>query len=145
MKEEDLPQEIQDLIKIRKSENPSKGAVFGFSWMKSTEGYALWNNVYKGNFNSFWVKYPKGIAIPKVEEKNDDLPSYYDNEDGSILDFCDRKGANPYETDAIRRLIRCRHKGEWESDIDKAINTLKLYKKERGHLYKNQTEKLNTK
>jgi len=70
---------------------------------------------------------------------------HYDNSNGSLYKFAVEQGLNPYEFEVIKRIVRCRRKGEWISDIDKTIKVLELYKEEQGHLYKNETEPVNIK
>lgn len=68
----------------------------------------------------------------------------YDNSEGSLYMFAEHHGLNAWEFDALKRLVRCRKKGEWISDIDKTIEVLRLYKEEMGHKYKGQVEKVKT-
>lgn len=70
-------------------------------------------------------------------------PEYYNNEKGSLYKFAEDHGLNGYELDVLKRLVRCRKKGEFLSDIDKSILVLQLYKEEQGIKYPNQIEKLN--
>ena len=44
---------------------------------------------------------------------------------------------NPWEFDAIKRIARCRHKGNFKQDMQKTIDTLNIYLKE----YENNTDK----
>ena len=48
-----------------------------------------------------------------------------------------------YEFDLIKRVVRCRKKGEFLSDLEKVKTAIDLYLKEQGHLYQGQVEKLN--
>lgn len=57
-------------------------------------------------------------------------PSHYNNDKGSLYQFAEDKELNAYEFDAIKRIIRCRKKGNFIEDIDKTIFLLELYKKE---------------
>jgi len=43
---------------------------------------------------------------------------------------------NAYEFDIIKRIIRCRHKGQFESDLKKTKDVIDLYLKEQ----QNKTE-----
>lgn len=73
------------------------------------------------------------------ENKN----THYNNTKGTLYQFAEDHNLNAWEYEVVKRVVRCRKKGEWISDIDKTINVLKIYKQEQGHLYKGQTEKLN--
>jgi len=56
-------------------------------------------------------------------------PKYY-NKDISIYSFCESYKLNSYEFDAVKRICRARKKGEFQSDILKTINVLKIYLEE---------------
>lgn len=55
---------------------------------------------------------------------------YYDNTNGSLYKFAQDNKLNAWEFDVIKRIVRCRKKGQWLSDIDKTIKVLELYKQE---------------
>jgi len=57
-------------------------------------------------------------------------PKHYNNEKGSLYKFAEDHGLNAWEFDAIKRIVRCRKKGNFIEDIDKTIFVLELYKKE---------------
>jgi len=61
---------------------------------------------------------------------------YYNNSNGSLYAFAEEHKLNAWEFDIVKRIVRCRKKGQWESDIDKTILVLELYKKE----YKNPND-----
>ena len=54
---------------------------------------------------------------------------YYKGKD-SLYKFGQEWGLNPWEQDIIKRIVRCRHKGEWESDLLKTIDVIKIYLEE---------------
>lgn len=70
---------------------------------------------------------------------------HYNNDNGSIYHFAEFHELNPYEFDIIKRIVRCRKKGEFLSDIQKSIDTLNLYVKEQGHKFENEVELINKK
>lgn len=70
-------------------------------------------------------------------------PKHYDNTNGSLYKFSEDNNLNSYEFEVIKRIVRCRKKGEWITDIEKTIEVLEIYKKEQGEKYKNQIEILN--
>jgi hypothetical protein len=72
-------------------------------------------------------------------------PNHYSNTNGSLYKFAEDNNLNSYEFEVIKRIVRCRKKGEWITDIEKTIEVLKIYKKEQSHNYKNQVEILNKK
>ena len=57
-------------------------------------------------------------------------PNHYNNEKGSLYKFAEDHGLNAWEFDVIKRIVRCRKKGNFIEDIDKTIFVLELYKKE---------------
>ena len=59
-----------------------------------------------------------------------ETPEHYDNTNGSLYKFAQDHNLNAWEFDAIKRIVRCRKKGQWLSDIDKTIKVLELYKQE---------------
>ena len=73
----------------------------------------------------------------------DEVPTHYDNTNGSLCLFAEQQGLNSWEFEVIKRIVRCRKKGEWESDVKKTIDSLNLYKEEQGHLYKGHIEPKN--
>jgi len=72
-----------------------------------------------------------------------DAPKYYNNDNGSLYLFAEQHGLNAWEFEIIKRVVRCRKKGEFISDLEKTIKVIEIYLKEQGDLYKNQTEILN--
>lgn len=77
---------------------------------------------FLSRFNEFWEL---------VEEDN--TPHYYDNEKGSIYQFCNEQGLNSYEFDIIKRIVRCRKKGFFAEDLQKTKHLIDLYLKEFNH------------
>lgn len=67
------------------------------------------------------------------EEEEDKTPNYYNNEKGSIYQFCNEQGLNSYEFDIIKRVVRCRKKGLFAEDLQKTKNLIDLYLKEFNH------------
>jgi len=57
-------------------------------------------------------------------------PEYYNNENGSIYKFCNDQSLNSWESDIVKRVVRCRNKGEWRSDLEKTKVLIDLYLKE---------------
>jgi len=63
----------------------------------------------------------------KSLENEIDTPDYYDNSLGSIYKMCHERGMIPWETDIIKRVIRCRSKGEFRKDLKKTKDLIDLY------------------
>lgn len=56
--------------------------------------------------------------------------SHYDNSKGSLYQFCEDKQLNSYEFDIIKRIMRCRKKGQFREDLEKTKFLIDLYLKE---------------
>jgi hypothetical protein len=57
-------------------------------------------------------------------------PEHYDNSNGSIYKFCEQQKLNSYEFDLIKRIVRCRKKGQFIEDLEKTKVLIDLYLKE---------------
>ncbi len=57
-------------------------------------------------------------------------PKHYDNSKGSLYKFSEEKELNSYEFDIIKRVIRCRKKGNFKEDLEKTKFLIDLYLKE---------------
>lgn len=70
---------------------------------------------------------------------------HYNNEHGSLYLFAQHHELNAWEFEIIKRIVRCRKKGEWLTDLHKTKNVIDIYLNEQEHLYKNEIEILNKK
>ena len=77
------------------------------------------------------------------EEEPFVIDAHYDNSNGSLYKFAADHDLNAYEFEVIKRIVRCRKKGEWITDLEKTIRVIELYLKEQSYLYENQKENLN--
>jgi len=68
---------------------------------------------------------------------------HYDNSNGSLYLFAENHGLNAWEFEVIKRIVRCRKKGEFISDIEKTIRVLNIYLDEQKEKYAGQVERLN--
>ena len=66
----------------------------------------------------------------RKEEERINVQPHYDNSKGSLYKFAEDHNLNAWEFDILKRVVRCRKKGQFIEDIDKTIEVLKLYKKE---------------
>ena len=55
---------------------------------------------------------------------------HYDNTNGSLYLFAIHQNLNAYEFDLIKRIVRCRKKGQFKEDLEKSIRVIELYLKE---------------
>ena len=56
--------------------------------------------------------------------------SHYDNSNGSLYKFAEDHKLNAWEFDIIKRIVRCRNKGQFISDLEKTKRVIDLYLKE---------------
>lgn len=59
--------------------------------------------------------------------------NHYDNSKGSLYQFCEDKQLNSYEFDIIKRIMRCRKKGQFKEDLEKTKYLIDLYLTETNH------------
>jgi hypothetical protein len=56
--------------------------------------------------------------------------AHYDNTHGSLYKFAEEHGLNAYEFDIIKRITRCRKKGQFKEDLEKTKRVIDLYLEE---------------
>ena len=56
--------------------------------------------------------------------------AHYDNSKGSLYKFAEDHGLNAWEFDIIKRITRCRKKGQFKEDLEKTKRVIDLYLKE---------------
>ena len=118
MKISELPEEVKaKALEYQKNErnpffnNESDDLKVAFEWNNTEEGYDYWGK---------W--YDKKITL--------ETPQHYDNSKGSIYKFCEEQELNSYEFDLIKRIVRCRKKGQFKEDLEKTKVLIDLYLKE---------------
>jgi hypothetical protein len=65
-----------------------------------------------------------------MTEAIETITTHYDNTNGSLYLFAEQHGLNAWEFDILKRVVRCRKKGEFETDLKKTIEVINLYLKE---------------
>lgn len=58
------------------------------------------------------------------------VDSHYNNSNGSLYKFAEEQGLNAYEFDVVKRIVRCRKKGQFIEDLEKTKRVIDLYLKE---------------
>jgi len=53
---------------------------------------------------------------------------YYKDEFGTLYKIAEERNWNAYQFDIIKRIDRCKLKGQFESDLDKTIEVIKMFK-----------------
>lgn len=56
-----------------------------------------------------------------------ELSKHYDNTHGSLYLFAERHQLNAWEFDILKRVTRCRKKGQWLDDLIKTKEVIDLY------------------
>ena len=72
------------------------------------------------DFDKYW----------KLVEEETTISPHYNNDKGSLYQFCEDKQLNSYEFDIIKRVMRCRKKGQFIEDLEKTKFLIDLYIKE---------------
>jgi hypothetical protein len=60
--------------------------------------------------------------------------SHYKGKD-SLYKFAEDWGLNSYEFDIVKRIVRCRHKGCFQQDLEKTKDLIDIYLKEKSAEY----------
>lgn len=71
-------------------------------------------------------------------------PKHYNNTNGSLYQFCEQQGINSYEFDIIKRVMRCRKKGNFLEDLEKTKFLIDLYIKEQNKDHEPTRSNINT-
>lgn len=61
-----------------------------------------------------------------------ELPTYYNNDNGSLYKVASERGWNSYQFDLIKRIDRALKKGQFKEDLIKTKNLIDLWLKETG-------------
>ena len=70
-------------------------------------------------------------TIDIVEYKEEfNTPKHYDNTNGTLYKVAQERGWNTYLFDIVKRLERAEKKGEFNQDLEKSINVIKLWQNE---------------
>jgi hypothetical protein len=78
------------------------------------------------NLDSYFYKPAEiGLLQPEIN-----TPSHYDNSKGTLYKVAQERGWNAYLFDCVKRLERAEKKGEFETDLDKSIAVIQLWKNE---------------
>lgn len=130
MKISELPQDIKELaLEYQKNEedkkrfdNETDDLNYSFEWSKTIEGHAFWQELDSKEATIETLDFPK---LKDIKE-----PIHYDNTNGSLYQFSEQQNLNSYEFDIIKRVMRCRKKGNFIEDLEKTKFLIDLYIKE---------------
>ena len=70
------------------------------------------------------------IQTRKFVNMSVNTQSHYRGKD-SLYKFAEEWALNSYEFDIIKRIVRCRHKGTFEQDLEKTKDLIDIYLKEK--------------
>jgi hypothetical protein len=130
---------LEDFIKELRQIEPNMSSTIFTPSLKKDQVWII-NEIIKMAEDKVLIN-KKANSMKKMEISN----SHYDNTNGSLYLFAEQHKLNAYEFDLIKRIVRCRKKGEFLSDLEKVKTVIDLYLKEQGHLYEGQVEQLNKK
>jgi hypothetical protein len=101
-----------------------------FNINESKEKFYGYSEYIKGQWANLgdYLKALPRIKLSDIKESSE--PTYYDNSKGSIYQFCDNQNLNAWEFDIIKRVVRCRKKGNFIEDLEKTKVLIDLYIKE---------------
>lgn len=91
-----------------------------FNWDNTKEGLDFWEELHEADPNKIEVKDAEIVT-----------PKHYDNSKGTLYKVATERGWNAYLFDIVKRLERADKKGEFESDLDKSIAVIQLWKNEK--------------
>ena len=77
-------------------------------------------------------EYSKYVVDTKKDTTN--VKPYYKGKDSLYL-FAEEWELNGYELDLCKRIVRCRHKGNFLEDLTKTKDLIDIYIKEQGDKY----------
>jgi hypothetical protein len=121
MKISELPEDIKikafeyQITAKEKYDKYTDSIKYAFNWWETFEGYDYWEKLHE-----------EKIIIN--EQK------HYDNASGSLYKFCEDKELNSYEFDIIKRVMRCRKKGNFIEDLEKTKFLIDLYIEEHKNI-----------
>ena len=131
MKISELPEEIRlkALEYQKNSTNNDKSTDdldSAFAFVDTIEGSRYWFDWHENPSE----KQTESLMYTFQNETAEDLPNikqYYDNSKGSIYKFCNDQSLNAWEFDLIKRIVRCRKKGQFKEDLEKTKILIDLY------------------
>lgn len=110
MKISELPQDLKEkALDYQRNETyfgcnkKTDSLVRAFDWKGTKEGHSFWGELHNKQ------------------------STHYDNSNGSIYKFCEDQKLNSYEFDLIKRIVRCRKKGQFTEDLEKTKALIDLY------------------
>ena len=126
---------VGDKLKYKGGMNPSWGCYEDVKFDKEYEVTNVRNGLIDlkldDNFNwRFSLDEIDSFFTEPVLVTQSQLDTHYNNTNGSLYLFANQHELNAYEFDIIKRIARCRKKGQFKEDLEKTIRVIELYLKE---------------
>lgn len=122
--------QIDEIADVFKKDGYRIGSLFlmeEYCFIRENKGkYCL---VTTKDKNKTKITYEKFIELFTTVTTESTQP-HYDNTNGSIYKFCNDQKLNSWEFDIIKRVVRCRKKGQFKEDLQKTKDLIDLYLKE---------------
>jgi hypothetical protein len=126
MKISELPEEVRAIALLRQREEKDFHSYFKKS--NSLIDSFNWTNTIEGN--DYWEALNEALGYTVASAIEKEAPKHYNNSKGSLYRFCEEQDLNTYEFDIIKRVMRCRKKGNFIEDLEKTKFLIDLYIKE---------------
>lgn len=111
-------------------------------YVKKADGFINNNltigNIYRAQINDVGnyelindvggTSYCFAFEVEEIKEQPTD--QHYNNTNGSLYKFAQDHELNAWEFDIIKRITRCRKKGQFKEDLEKTKRVIDLYLKE---------------
>jgi hypothetical protein len=105
-----------------------------YNYFNNKGEYVRYHSAIKKDFLRYYIVQEDGITFNSeyqlTESEAFKTDQHYDNTNGSIYKFAHDHGLNAYEFDCIKRIVRCRKKGQFKEDLEKTKRVIDLYLKE---------------
>ena len=116
-----------------KNKNDAGAFIYGRIYKSTDEvvGKVFEVNYYANSFPDEWEEVSEEEYLRqegKLPESTNIKP-YYKGKSSLYL-FAEEYGLNSWEFDVVKRIVRCRHKGNWLEDLEKTKGVIDIYIKE---------------
>lgn len=93
----------------------------------SDDRFLMVNVGVENSFTGYLAFRKENLEIIRDEPQKDE---HYNNENGSLYLFAQHHNLNAWEFDILKRVVRCRKKGQFKEDLEKTKRVIDLYLKE---------------
>ena len=116
-----------------KNKNDAGAFIYGRIYKSTADvaGVVFEVNYYANSFPCEWEEVSEEEYLRqegKLPESTNIKP-YYKGKSSLYL-FAEEYGLNSWEFDVVKRIVRCRHKGNWLEDLEKTKGVIDIYIKE---------------